>query len=142
LAGAGNDRIVLGAAATLAAKLYVDGGADLDILEDSTGLAATDVVGVELQPVGMPTFVEQGPGGITDPATNLAATKLPASGAVSDVVLQPGNPLVQFAATVNGGVWRTTDGGTTWTPLTDRLPSLATSAIALAPLDADGAAVI
>ncbi len=31
----------------------------------------------------------------------------------------------------DGGVWKTTDGGTTWTPLTDTQPSLAVGSIAL-----------
>ena len=47
-----------------------------------------------------------------------------------------------FAATVNGGVWRSIDGGATWTPLTDQMPSLAIGAIAIAPKDADGNDVI
>jgi len=32
-----------------------------------------------------------------------------------------------------GGVWKTTDGGQTWVPLTDQQPSLATGSIALDP---------
>jgi photosystem II stability/assembly factor-like uncharacterized protein len=47
-----------------------------------------------------------------------------------------------FLASVNGGVWRTVDGGTTWTPLTDQLPSLSIGAIAIAAKDVDGNAVI
>jgi uncharacterized protein (TIGR03437 family) len=34
-----------------------------------------------------------------------------------------------------GGVWKTTDGGRTWTPLTDFYPSLAISALAISPAD-------
>ncbi|MEM7037829.1 MAG: T9SS type A sorting domain-containing protein, partial [Bacteroidota bacterium] len=36
-----------------------------------------------------------------------------------------------------GGVWKTTDGGTTWTPLTDDLPMLRVSDIAVDPTDPD-----
>ena len=32
-----------------------------------------------------------------------------------------------------GGVWTTTDGGTTWTPLTDSQPSLAVGSLAIDP---------
>ena len=40
-----------------------------------------------------------------------------------------------FAGTADGGVWRSTDQGGTWTPLTDALPSLAIGAIAIDPAD-------
>src|SRR5262249_48593051 len=33
----------------------------------------------------------------------------------------------------DGGVWRTTNGGTSWTPLTDRMPSSAVGCITLDP---------
>jgi len=46
-----------------------------------------------------------------------------------------------FLASVNGGVWRTIDGGTTWKPLTDQLPSLSIGAIAIAAKDKDGSVV-
>src|SRR5439155_4909927 len=49
-----------------------------------------------------------------------------------------GKPDVMFAASVNGGIWRTTNGGTDWEPLTDQLPSLSISTIAIAGEDADG----
>jgi len=45
---------------------------------------------------------------------------------------QEGTVLVGAAG---GGVWRTTDGGQTWTPLTDGVPDLAVGAIAYAPSD-------
>jgi Ca2+-binding RTX toxin-like protein len=60
----------------------------------------------------------------------------PIAGAVNQVVQSAVDPSTYFAATVNGGVWRTTDIGATWTPLTDRMPSLAIGAIAFDPLDA------
>ncbi|HLF40407.1 MAG TPA: sialidase family protein, partial [Acidimicrobiia bacterium] len=39
------------------------------------------------------------------------------------------------------GVWRTEDGGATWTPLTDQFPSLSIGAIAISPLDNAGGLV-
>jgi hypothetical protein len=36
-----------------------------------------------------------------------------------------------YLGAANGGVWRTTDAGATWTPLTDTQPSLSTGSIAL-----------
>ncbi len=38
-----------------------------------------------------------------------------------------------FAAAASGGVWKTSDAGTTWQHITDQLPNLATNCIAMAP---------
>ena len=54
------------------------------------------------------------------------------------IAVHPHNKNVIFAGAVNGGVWRTTNGGTSWDPLTDQFTSLSISALAVSPLDADG----
>ncbi len=59
-----------------------------------------------------------------------------ASGRVCALALDPGDPLTAYAAAAQGGVWKTTDGGAHWTPLTDGLSSLASGALALDPQDA------
>ena len=38
-----------------------------------------------------------------------------------------------YAGAVTGGVWKTTDGGNTWVPLTDLLPVLNIGALAMDP---------
>lgn len=38
-----------------------------------------------------------------------------------------------FAASVSGGIWKTTDAGETWACLTDDLPNLSTTCMAIAP---------
>ena len=43
-----------------------------------------------------------------------------------------------FIGSVSGGIWRTTDGGNHWDPLTDNQSSLAISTLALSPLDSLG----
>ena len=144
--GAGNDAVVAVIPAALGAKLTVDGGAGVDRFEDYTGATvatggAVTVSNVELIPAGLPSYVEEGPGAITE-TTPLTADKFPAAAAVNAIAIQPGNALVMFLASVNGGVWRTIDGGTTWTPLTDQLPSLSIGSIAIAAKDVDGNAVI
>ncbi len=57
------------------------------------------------------------------------------SGRVTALAVDPsdtsGNTVYLGAA--QGGVWKTTDGGATWVPLTDKQASLAIGAIALAP---------
>jgi hypothetical protein len=40
-----------------------------------------------------------------------------------------------FAGTADGGVWRSTDQGQNWTPLTDSMPTLSTGAMAVDPVN-------
>ncbi len=47
----------------------------------------------------------------------------------------PGNPKVYYFGAVGGGVWKTEDGGRTWTPLFDKEPVQSIGAIAIAPSD-------
>ena len=47
----------------------------------------------------------------------------------------PGEPNVFYMAAVNGGVWKTTDFGRTWTPIFDDQPTGSIGAIAVAPSD-------
>jgi hypothetical protein len=57
----------------------------------------------------------------------------PFSGKIDALAADPTNPKVIYIGSGTGGVWKTTDGGTTWTPLTDTQATLSTGAIALAP---------
>ena len=56
-----------------------------------------------------------------------------ASGRVSSLAPHPTDPKTLYAATSGGGVWKTTDAGVTWTPLTEQLSSLASGALAIDP---------
>jgi hypothetical protein len=47
--------------------------------------------------------------------------------------VDPTNSSNIYLAAAGGGVWNTTDGGTTWTPLTDTQTTLAMGSIAIAP---------
>ena len=58
-----------------------------------------------------------------------------AGGRVCRVAGVPGNPLVYFAATASGGVWRSLDGGLSWKCVTDKLPTSTAGSIAVAPSD-------
>src|ERR1035438_8352185 len=42
------------------------------------------------------------------------------NGLVSSIAINPNNPNIIYMGTVGGGVWRSNDGGNTWTPLLDR----------------------
>src|SRR6267143_6190277 len=48
-----------------------------------------------------------------------------------------GDPNTYYFGAVAGGVWKTTDGGLTWAPLTDQTSIMSVGAIAVAPSDAN-----
>jgi hypothetical protein len=55
------------------------------------------------------------------------------AGRITALATVPGSPDVVYAGAAQGGVWKTTDGGTVWVPLTDGEDSLAVGAIAVDP---------
>jgi len=57
------------------------------------------------------------------------------SGRLTGIAADPADPRTIYVAAAGGGVWKTTDGGTHWTPLTDNQASLFMGAIAIAPGD-------
>jgi photosystem II stability/assembly factor-like uncharacterized protein len=57
------------------------------------------------------------------------------SGRSRCVVIDPTNPLRLWMGAVGGGIWRSLDGGQTWTPVGDSLPSLAVCTLVLDPND-------
>ena len=64
----------------------------------------------------------------------------PDNGMVTAIAPNPNNPNVIYIGTANGGVWRTRNGGTTWTPLFDRQLCLGIgepAGIAIDPNDTD-----
>ncbi|HQU47294.1 MAG TPA: hypothetical protein PK867_31115, partial [Pirellulales bacterium] len=89
--------------------------------------------------LGAPTWVEQGPGPILNTGGyGMDSQQNPAAGAINAIAPDPYDANVLYVATVNGGVWKTTDAtnlNPTWTPLTDNLASLSMGCIAFSPLD-------
>jgi photosystem II stability/assembly factor-like uncharacterized protein len=55
------------------------------------------------------------------------------SGRITGIAADPTDANTIYIAPAGGGVWKTTDGGTTWTPLTDTQTTLSMGAIAIAP---------
>ena len=58
---------------------------------------------------------------------------IPWSGAIQSLLIDPTNNNTMYIGAVNGGIWKTTDGGSTWTPLIDTLTSLSMGGMALDP---------
>ena len=44
------------------------------------------------------------------------------SGRIADIAIDPKNENVWYVAVGSGGVWKTENAGTTWTPLADNMP--------------------
>jgi outer membrane autotransporter protein len=58
------------------------------------------------------------------------------AGAAGPVVADPLDANTLFVGTPAGGIWKTTDGGTTWKALTDKQATLSISSLAFDPTDA------
>ena len=74
------------------------------------------------------TLAESGPGGGGTPWS---------SGRVTAAAVDPRDANVVYIGSASGGVWKTTDGGQNWKPLTDDQPSMATGSIAVSPSNPD-----
>ena len=71
------------------------------------------------------------PGGQTSP------TRVNVSGRTTAIAIHPTTPDIVYVGTAMGGLYRTTDGGTNWTPMMDDAESLAIGAIAISPSQPD-----
>ena len=54
---------------------------------------------------------------------------------VASIAGIPGDPTTYYAGAASGGVWKTTDGGIRWVPVSDAMPVTAIGALAVAPSD-------
>jgi uncharacterized cupin superfamily protein len=94
--------------------------------KDAAEAAAHHLVGH--RPVTQPVWTSIGPMPINECCSNG-----PSAGRTTALAIDPTNTQVIYAGAVEGGVWKTTNGGTTWIPLTDSQVSLATGSIAIDP---------
>jgi autotransporter-associated beta strand protein len=65
----------------------------------------------------------------------MSAQGNPVYGAVNTILQSPSDPNTYWAATTSGGIWKTSNGGVTWTPTTDHQPTLAIGAITVDSVD-------
>jgi photosystem II stability/assembly factor-like uncharacterized protein len=54
-------------------------------------------------------------------------------GRIRSLVIHPTNPQKIWVGSVSGGIWTTSDGGASWQPVDDNLPSLSISSLAIDP---------
>jgi hypothetical protein len=91
-------------------------------------------------------FITQGPAPIFGPTDFVGSADAPpngnATGAIGPVIADPLNANRLFIGTVGGGIWTTTNGGVTWTPLTDKQASLSIASLSLDPTDPSGKTLI
>jgi hypothetical protein len=87
------------------------------------------------EPDGSPNAVWQPIGPAPIPNGQTVGRIDPVSGRVSSIAVHPTNPNIAYVGTAQGGLYRTLDGGATWTPLLDNALSLAIGAVAIAPSD-------
>ena len=63
----------------------------------------------------------------------VSGPQLSVSGRTVSIAVHPTNPDIVYVGTAQGGLYRTLDGGTTWTPMLDNALSLAIGTVAIAP---------
>ena len=58
-------------------------------------------------------------------------------GRVNVIVIDPNNSNTYYAGAPAGGIWKSTDSGSSWSPLVDHLPQIGVSGIAIDPTDSN-----
>jgi photosystem II stability/assembly factor-like uncharacterized protein len=90
---------------------------------DATAPPLSDARSAGAGAVELPTWEALGPGNI--------------GGRLRGFVIQRSNPDVMYVSGVSGGVWKTTNGGESWSTATDELASITFNALAMDPSDPD-----
>src|SRR5437763_8348300 len=77
------------------------------------------------------------PNGQTDPANanGISQTQSPVSGRTTAIAVDPTNSNIAYVGTAQGGLYRTLNGGASWTPLLDNALALAVGSVKIDPKD-------
>ena len=94
-------------------RKYVPAGARLNAIRE-LDLLTTNEFASALPSLSNPSWKLIGPKPIKTPYTDPVV-----SGRVSALAVDPGNPSVVYAGAAQGGIWKTTTSGSSWSPLTD-----------------------
>src|SRR5262249_55178400 len=98
----------------------------------SVGVLDTGARSTEATTVSIPSaWTSIGPAPIPNGQTEVNSVAV--SGRVSAIAVHPTNPNKVYVGTAQGGVYRSLDGGATWTQLMETAQSLAIGSIAIAP---------
>jgi hypothetical protein len=91
--------------------------------------------GKSLAPDALPTgkWSEVGPSPILGNAPQSGLNFGNVAGRLSSITVHPSVATTLLAGASQGGLWRSVDGGTSWLPVGDNLPSLAIAAVRFAP---------
>ncbi len=57
------------------------------------------------------------------------------SGRIADIAIHPKNESIRYVAVGSGGVWKTVNAGTTWTPIFDKQTSYSIGSVTIDPID-------
>ncbi|UCC77290.1 MAG: hypothetical protein JSW37_02715 [Anaerolineales bacterium] len=90
---------------------------------------------INLQATASEHWVNIGPAPMRD--SIIGRHKVSVSGRTTALAVDPRNSSVIYLGAAQGGVWKSTDDGASWTPLTDDQPSLAVGALTLDPRNPD-----
>jgi len=110
---------------------YVPARARLNALRELDLMTASKLP-LGLATTSNPSWTLIGPKPINTPYTDPVV-----AGRVSALAVNPGDPSVVYAGAAQGGIWKTTTAGSTWSPLTDRQASLAIGSVALDPTNSN-----
>ena len=84
--------------------------------------------------VGSTTWIDIGPSLIPKGQT-YGSARVDVIGRVATVAVDPSNAKHLLCGSANGGIWESTNGGATWAPRTDQMPTLAIGAVTFDPHD-------
>src|SRR6266849_819211 len=75
------------------------------------------------------------PQGSISPTTWVSRGPQNVGGRTRSLLIDPTNTNVLYAGAASGGVWKSTDGGTTWAPLSDFIANINIQTMVMDPLD-------